>query len=71
MSDGMIMHAGAISRVDAPFGPGTTDQPILLDDVRCVGTEQRLFDCLSNGLEIHNCVHAMDAGVECLAGMEL
>lgn len=36
---------------------------IVLDDVGCIGTESRLFDC-RNTMD-HNCVHAEDVGVTC------
>ena len=55
--------AGAIARIRAFFGQGSG--AILLDNVACTGTETRLFDCPNNGIGIHNCVHAEDAGVTC------
>ena len=55
--------AGAIARSNAFFGQGTV--PILLDNVACVGTESRLLSCTYSST--HNCVHAEDAGVTCLA----
>ena len=46
---------------DVPVGTGL----IWLDNVNCVGTEIRLFDCMANHLGIHNCDHSEDAGVAC------
>lgn len=54
---------GAIARLFAAFGPGSG--PIVLDDLQCVGSESSLFDCVHSGINIHNCVHAEDAGVVC------
>jgi deleted-in-malignant-brain-tumors protein 1 len=60
-------NAGATARINGAFGQG--NGPILWDDVRCSGLEQRLFDCVHNGLEVHNCDHHQDAGVVCVAGI--
>ncbi|XP_030847999.1 deleted in malignant brain tumors 1 protein-like isoform X7 [Strongylocentrotus purpuratus] len=49
----------------AAFGEGSGD--IILDNVQCVGTETDLFSCPSNGPLSHNCVHAEDAGVQCIS----
>ena len=57
---------GATARTGAAFGQGTG--PILLDEVKCIGLEYRLFDCPHAGIEVDNCGHSQDAGVVCVAG---
>ena len=42
---------------------GQSSSPILLDDVRCEGTENNLFDCPHTA--DHNCDHSEDVGVRC------
>ncbi|XP_073656160.1 HHIP-like protein 1 isoform X3 [Tursiops truncatus] len=48
----------------AEFGEGHA-LPILLDDVRCTGSERNLLECAHAGLGSHNCDHQEDAGVVC------
>ena len=57
---------GAEALQNAAFGGGSFSQLILLDDLRCTGTETRLVDCDHNGINIHNCFHGEDASVRCM-----
>ncbi|XP_041453692.1 deleted in malignant brain tumors 1 protein-like [Lytechinus variegatus] len=52
-----------VARSYAAFGEGSGS--IILDNVECEGTETDLFACPNNGPNVHNCVHAEDAGVSC------
>ena len=60
---------GAASFSNATFGQGSG--PILLDEVRCVGTESRLADCPADPIGVHKCEQSASAGVRCIAGMVL
>lgn len=50
-----------ISRTVIPRGTGL----IMLDDVSCTGTEERLVDCPARPLRSHNCSHFEDVVVTC------
>lgn len=39
--------------------------PIVLNNVQCQGTEDKLLQCLSDPLGLGNCLHSNDAGVIC------
>ena len=52
----------AVPRSGAFFGAGTG--LILLDNVNCAGTEDRVTDC--QFITNHNCNHGEDAGVTCV-----
>ena len=49
--------------VDQEYGEGTG--AIHLNEVRCLGTEERLADCPSASWGDHNCYHQQDAAVNC------
>lgn len=62
------MANGALST-----GYGVGIDPIIFDQVQCVGTEDSLFDCPNSGLGVHNCPadHSLDAGAVCNPSGEL
>ena len=62
---GLSTDATALSR--AAYGQGSG--PIVLDDVRCTGTEDRLVDCPYDPSTV-DCVHSEDASVRCLITCE-
>ncbi|KAK2099112.1 hypothetical protein P7K49_024563 [Saguinus oedipus] len=44
--------------------------PIVLDDVGCMGTETRLWQCLHSDWLTHNCGHHEDASIICSGGLK-
>ncbi|XP_076858994.1 uncharacterized protein marco [Brachyhypopomus gauderio] len=57
----MLSFQRAISVFTASGGTGR----ILLDDLRCTGTERNIFDCPHSGIGVNNCNHSEDVGVSC------
>ena len=56
-------RAAVAARWGAYFGQGSGS--ILLDELRCTGTENSLLSCQRNSLYSHDCRHSEDAGVSC------
>ena len=59
----MLGYKSATPKVKAFYGKGIND--IWMDDLRCKGSENSIFDCDYSGWNTHNCQHHEDAGVEC------
>ncbi|XP_025112203.1 deleted in malignant brain tumors 1 protein-like [Pomacea canaliculata] len=53
----------AMAVYGAPFGQG--QGPILLDNVRCLGNESSLMNCLHDPIGVSNCDHSEDVGIIC------
>ena len=66
LSRNPIFPTGATTLTGSRVVDGTGQ--IVLDNLRCTGSESRLVDCSHNGLGVHNCRHSDDAGVRCSAG---
>ena len=59
--------AGSIPVSGGHFRQG--NDSILLDDLKCNGTEQTLLNCTYS--QTHNCDHSEDAGVRCEGKVKL
>ena len=57
-----MFQTDATAYSSAHFGQGSGT--IVLDDVRCTGTEDRLVDCSYDRSTV-DCTHSEDAGVRC------
>jgi len=60
----MLGHESVGQFVGSRYGAGSG--PILLDDLRCSGTEANIGDCRHRGWGRHDCNHSEDASVSCL-----
>ena len=56
-------QGAAFAHRSAHFGQGSGN--ILLDDLRCTGSETSLLECPHDGINSHNCGHSEDASVTC------
>jgi deleted-in-malignant-brain-tumors protein 1 len=62
----LFLYTGASSLdILSRFGQGSG--PILLDEVGCRGSEERLLDC--SHLSSHDCLHHEDVSVRCNTSM--
>ncbi|XP_043541469.1 deleted in malignant brain tumors 1 protein-like, partial [Chiloscyllium plagiosum] len=57
------LRCGVAVSVNSSFGPG--EDPIWLDNFRCIGTEGTINECPREQRNINNCTHSQDAGVTC------
>ena len=53
---------GAVPLIQASFGIGTG---MIVEQVRCSGTERRLADCTIRDVADGECNHREDAGIRC------
>ena len=62
--------------INSYFPPGTSDQAIVLDSLRCQGYESNLLECPSRTHQpfvqplVHNCRHFEDVGLRCIRNSE-
>ncbi|XP_052689239.1 deleted in malignant brain tumors 1 protein-like isoform X3 [Crassostrea angulata] len=61
----MMGYRTGVATEEGYFGPGSG--MVLLDNVRCQGTERSLSQCKNDGWGISNCGHSEDVGVICNA----
>lgn len=60
-------HLSQITGVSRYFGQG--NDPILLKNVGCTGSESNLISCTHDPIgEVDGCTHAHDVGVVCYIG---
>ena len=58
-----IYHTGSIARYRSTFGQG--DQPMILADLFCTGSEDSILDCRRNDYGLQHCSAFEVAGVQC------
>ena len=58
----MCVCTGAVPLVSATFGMGSS---VIVEHVRCNGTERQLSECTIRDSHDGQCSHSQDAGVRC------
>ncbi len=62
-----LFNTIAISFTLYRFPEASVSTPTWLDEVDCVGTENRLIDCPANAFGVEDCDHSQDVGLVCMA----
>ena len=57
-----VSSTGAMPLMQAAFGQGLG---MIVEDIRCNGTERGLIDCSIRDVSDGQCNHNQDAGVQC------
>lgn len=63
-----MFTAGATAKPGSSFG-SSPSLDFFLDDVKCFGEEEKLLECHSSPVLLHNCLHTEEAGVTCHGGL--
>ena len=63
----LVPRANSLAVSSASFGQGTGS--IVLDDVKCLGSEANIAQCANKGWYNNDCSHKEDVGVICNSGM--
>ena len=58
----LFLYIGVVPLIQAAFGTGTG---MIVEQVRCSGTEIRLADCTIRDIPDGECNHNEDAGLRC------
>lgn len=57
------MTAAGKAYTGAQYGSGTG--PVVLSNIQCDASDDKLFECQSGQILSNNCTHEQDAGAQC------